>query len=44
MNSGSMIDTGELWFVILALGAGSFGFRFVFLGEDMFQNQNIDCR
>ena len=27
-----MIDKGELWFVIAALGAGSFALRFVFLG------------
>lgn len=27
-----MIDTSTLWIVILALGAGSFAFRFVFLG------------
>jgi branched-subunit amino acid transport protein len=27
-----MTGTVELWFVILALGAGSFGMRFVFLG------------
>ncbi|QFS84271.1 Branched-chain amino acid transport protein (AzlD) [Roseivivax sp. THAF40] len=27
-----MIDTGTLWIVILALGAGSFALRFVFLG------------
>ncbi len=27
-----MIDTGTLWFVIIALGLGSFGLRFVFTG------------
>ena len=27
-----MIDKGELWFVIILLGAGSFGMRFMFLG------------
>ncbi|MCC1494193.1 AzlD domain-containing protein [Cognatishimia sp. F0-27] len=27
-----MIDKADLWFVILALGVGSFGFRFLFLG------------
>ncbi|MEC7298634.1 MAG: AzlD domain-containing protein, partial [Pseudomonadota bacterium] len=27
-----MIDRTELWIVILALGLGSFGLRFVFLG------------
>ncbi|WP_135502367.1 AzlD domain-containing protein [Roseovarius aestuariivivens] len=27
-----MIDTGWLWFVIVALGAGSFALRFVFIG------------
>ena len=26
------IDTGTLWFVIIALGLGSFGLRFVFTG------------
>ena len=26
------IDTGTLWFVIIALGIGSFGLRFVFTG------------
>ena len=30
LDSG--IDTATLWIVILALGAGSFGMRFVFLG------------
>lgn len=29
---GTGIDEATLWFVILALGAGSFGLRFVFLG------------
>ncbi|MFP4273399.1 MAG: AzlD domain-containing protein [Paracoccaceae bacterium] len=32
MSAGNAIDTVELWFVIVALGAGSFGLRFVFLG------------
>jgi len=27
-----MSDTTELWLIIVALGAGSFGLRFVFLG------------
>jgi branched-subunit amino acid transport protein len=27
-----MIDKGTLWFVIIALGIGSFGLRFVFTG------------
>ncbi len=27
-----MIDTGELWLVIVLLGLGSFGLRFVFTG------------
>ncbi|MCL3881811.1 AzlD domain-containing protein [Marivita sp. GX14005] len=27
-----MTDTAQLWLIILALGAGSFGLRFVFLG------------
>lgn len=27
-----MIDTATLWFVIVALGLGSFGLRFLFLG------------
>ncbi|KPQ20607.1 MAG: Branched-chain amino acid transport protein [Rhodobacteraceae bacterium HLUCCA24] len=32
MTSESPIPTAELWFVIIALGLGSFALRFVFLG------------
>lgn len=32
MTGDAAIGTGELWLVILGLGLGSFGLRFVFLG------------